>query len=315
MIRYKVKMKLLILLSCLFTGILNCMDNTPEKSNSELIVYAIPAYNADGGSSNYINNFLNQKTEVINVYTSPYIPDLGQDLCIGHLRTALETHKDKKNVIIHAVSQGTATALNYLAHEDKGKCIKALILESVLISGNSAIIHTLAGPLGAEIITNLPLAYYWLPYIAKIKFPFYQPGGKQAIKSIKNLPTNIPIIIIHSKKDPQVSYNGACALYYALRAQGNNSVYLITKEGSRHMNLIDPFSDKNLINEVLKDHKLIEDSGAYDQQNIVNKALFQPDHSEFKKIYDDLILKERNHTYLGYVLLTLGAAACFYVIA
>ncbi len=207
--------------------IFNVVLNAICQNNVILHIYSIPGQNGLGGNPDYIKGLLGDNQATITPVSTPEnYPDLGQRKCINFLREACLMNKDKK-FIIHATSQGTATALNYLV-EDQGRQIQALILESALVSGNSAIYHTVSGPLmNLKKVTKLPFAYYWLPYCAKIVFPWYSPGGIQPIFSIDSIPTTVPVIIIHSKQDYQLSYNDACALYYRLRACGNDNVYLI----------------------------------------------------------------------------------------
>ena len=271
------------------------LSSTIVHGMRNIKVLAIPGQNGLGSESFYVKQCLGTNMDVTQVETPSLRPDFGQDRCIKHLREALSLVRNKK-VIIHATSQGTATALNYLATEDKEKKITALVLESVLISGNDAIQHTvksgLMGSLGP--LAKIPGSYYWLPYCAKVGFPYYWPGGKQVIKSLQNISTNIPIIIIHSKNDLQLSYKGALALYYGLKANGNNNVYLISKDGSRHIQISDTH-DQSIIRQILKKNGLMNNDNKQ-----VNLQLYQPDHNQddFKKSYNDLNNQEKWHTRL-----------------
>lgn len=225
-----------------------------------------------------------------------------------HLREAINA-SDNQGSIIHATSQGTATAINYVAHEDKGTRIQALVLEATLGSGNSAVHHTVNGPLmNMSAVAKLPFSYYWLPYFAKSVFFGYWPAGKQAINSIKDIPTNMPVVIVHSKHDPQLSYNDACALYYGLKERGNNNVYLISKEGRRHVQILWADNDKTIVRAILKKHGLLEgDNEQNEMLDALDLSVYQPDHRPFKKQYNALIDKENNHVRFGYAL---GAGIC-----
>jgi len=278
--------------------------------DATLQVYAIPGQNGSGSEPEYVANLLGQNVATIVPIETPSAPDLGQERCIRYLRAVLSKN-DSKNAIIHATSQGTATTLNYLANEDKGKCIKGLILEAPLATGNSAIIHTLNGPLkNKPVIANLPFSYYWVPYCAKASFPCYWPSGKQPIKSIDKIPTNIPIILIHSKNDPQLSYNDTCALYYGLRSHGNNNVYLISKDGCNHLQIMQTEADKQLIRSILERHNVLPYSDSSEKREEINLTEYQPDHMQFKELYDSLINKERNHDCLRYAGCVLGFSIC-----
>lgn len=286
-----------------------------------LHVYAIPGQNGSGSEARYVKKLLGKKSvEVTQVQTPTALPDLGQNRCIKYLREAVKSRGNSPEGIIHATSQGTATALNYVAYEDKGKQIKALILESTLGSGNSGIHHTASGPLmemtfpALSKITNLPLSYYWAPYVAKAMFPAYSPSGKQAIRSIKDVPTNMLVVIAHSKEDMQLSYDDACALYYGLREQGNNNAYLITKDGDKHLWILK--DDKQVVRAILHKHTLLASPDEEQGKMLGNIDLsaYQPPHQQFKKQHDALVNKEKNHLRLGY-LLTAGicVAACYFI--
>jgi hypothetical protein len=263
-------------------------------------VYAIPGQNGMGSEPTYVEAlFAGYPVTVVSVAT-PGSSDLGQGRCLTCLREAF-AQKAFETAIIHATSQGTATALNYLADEDAGHHIKALILESVLVSGNSAIYHTTHGPLmGTSFLSSLarlPLSYYWAPYCAKCLFPWYWPFGKQPIKVLDKIPTTLPIIIIHSKDDMQLSYDDACALYYGLRSRGNDNVYLISKDGSRHIHLIDE-REKNVVLAILQRHGLLTSRAV--GEPTIDLSAYQPDPLVFKPLYDSLVWKESCHRLVGY---------------
>jgi len=164
-----------------------------------------------------------------------------------------------------------------------------------LISGNDAIQHTVSDAMGMPWVTRLPLSYYWLPYGAKIFcFPHYSPAGTQVIKTLQDIPNDIPIIIIHSTQDFQLSHKGALALYHGLRANGNYNVYLIEKWGSQHLNLLENDEQtKEVVQAILENHNLKHVT----HERAINLARYQPNHRErrFKKPYDDLNKKEAWH--------------------
>ncbi len=275
------------------------------EATRSVFVYTIPGQNGLGSETNYVRNLLGDETlAIVPVETPQKFPDMGQSRCINYLDAALTKNVAKDPVIIHATSQGTATALNYLADVDKGTRIKALILEAPLVSGNSAVCHTLKGPLlNLRRLVNSPFSYYWLPYCAKSFFPFYWPFGKQVIKSIKKIPAacDIPIVIVHSKDDVQLSYDDACALYYGLCLK-NKNVYLISKEGREHLNILQDEADKKVVRAILARHNLL--AGIQEE---VDLSFYQPDPAPFKEMYEELVAKERNHVFVGYGLM---AACC-----
>lgn len=119
------------------------------------------------------------------------------------------------------------TYLNTLKHSYPK--IIAVILEAVLISGDSAIWHTATNYIAPN-IKYIPFLYYIAPYIGIIACLSYFPAGKQSIWSINHetFPQDIPFIIIHSDDDRQLPFNGACALYYKL-TEKNKNVYFKQK--------------------------------------------------------------------------------------
>jgi len=171
----------------------------------------------------------------------------------------------------------------------------------VLISGNSSIEHTVGCRMNCSKITNLPFSYYWLPYFAKAIFVLYWPSGKQPIKSLKSISNELLIIIIHSENDPQLSFKDACALYYGLKSQGNNNVYLISNEDDRHLNVMYDVYDDEAVRSILMKHNLLE------QKMTINTdlSMYQTDHLPFKNRYNELLMKEKKHERLFY-LITVG---------
>ncbi len=280
--------------------------------NKSSIVYAIPAQNGLGSGPEYIHTVFNISGDAIVPVPTPLSADLGQNRCVDLLKKTIEKNPAQK-AIIHATSQGTATALNYLAHYDD-ESIAALILEAPLASGNSAIIHTLKGPLtqdnsSLKTLAQLPGAYYTIPYGAKIEFPSYWPAGKQAIKSAAKISSTLPIILVHAKNDPQISYDDTLALYYALRSHGNNNVYLISKDGSRHINLLTSDRDKKIACAILGAYDLLE---THEYDHTIDLLDYQPAHESYKNLYEEFIRKEKNHERIAFascIAMAAGLAA------
>jgi len=287
-------MKKFILSTTFFACSISAMQ--PSQQSPVLPVYAVPGQNGLGSESDYIKGVLGKDTKIVKVATPERFRDLGQSFCERHMSEAFEKNDNKQGAIVYATSQGTATSLNYLADTDKGKKIKALILEATLASGNSAIYHTVTGPLmNMNICTKIPFSYYLLPYAANFFMPGYRPAGKQPIKSIDAIPTDIPIVIIHSKNDMQLSYDDACALYYGLRSKGNDNVYFIHKEDCGHVRILESEDERNIIKRVLKKHGLMVGILSVEEADL---SAYQPDPMQYKAHYDDLIAKETRHTYI-----------------
>lgn len=270
------------------------------QQGKDLVVYAVPGQNGLGSEEGYVQQVLGNDLRVVKVGTPSILADLGQSGCQGYLRDALQ--KEDKPGIVYATSQGTATAINYLASCDKKENIQALVLEAVLASGNSAIHHTLTGTSG---VNDASYSYYILPYLARIVFPCYRAAGEQPIKALDNLPKDIPIIIVHSKNDMQLPYDGACALYYGLRSKGNDNVYFISKDGFSHINILYSDPERNVVRSILKKHDLLKTS-----PEVSDLSEFQPDPLQYKPCYDALMAtKEAKHTYVERTAVCVGLLA------
>jgi len=277
--------------------LINFLNGTePNKLENPLKVFVISGQNNVGLDWPYVSQNTGVSPENIHRVKTPLnrqSMDLGQSCCMKELENFLKNNDDK--FIVYAGSQGTATALNFFSKNPKHavKC-KGMVLESVLASGNSAIYHTITNPLfGFPKLKWVPGLYYLAPYIAKIvSFPSYSPGGDQPIKSVANLNIEGPIIIAHSEKDPQLSYNDARAIYYALR-KDNKSAYLINKKEIGHINIL--CHDDTVKN-------ILEQLGIISKQKTTGKldiSKYQPNLEDHKAAYDELIKKECKRRRLG----------------
>lgn len=195
----------------------------PEHHNTHLLV--IPGQNGLGGQNiKTVLPYFKDKDHLIHYVETPlWTPDLGQSRCVNYLKKTMSCLENNTPVIIHASSQGTATAINYTAEHPQQ--VRALILESILLSGNSAIEHTVKYCTFPS-ATSLPGSYYWMPYVAKFQFPLYSPAGNQAIFNADKLPIDLPIIIMHHTNDPQLSYKDAQALYAFLKQQKKITMFI-----------------------------------------------------------------------------------------
>ncbi len=273
--------------------------NVPLENIDDFHFIIIPGQNGMGGTYFQKHNLSSVFSNDITRIATPggLKIDLGQEQCMKFLHDAMQGQE--KNVIIHATSQGTATALNYVAEYPEK--VKALILEATMGSGNSAILHTIR-EMGVGVPSSCadsPGSDCSPPYSAKVLFPSYSPSGKQAIKSIKKLPQDLPIIIIHSKNDPQLSYDDACALYYGLRLGGNTNTYFFSQEGGRHIDILSWDDEKNdALNKIFERHGLPYNKLRADRVDEADIAQYQPDPEQFKKHYEDLERKEKKHEQL-----------------
>ncbi len=278
------------MLALLLMNILHGMEQENQRELPK--VFVIPGISNDGYDEDYVTRTTGISPEKIHRVGTPAIPlsDLGQSSCTKHLKDALQNNED--DFILYANSQGTATALNFLSQNPKHKdnC-KGIVLEAVLGSGNSAIYHSTTVRF-VPALKKIPGLYYLAPYLAKIFFLTYWPAGDQPIKSVKNLKINGPIIIGHSKKDPELSYKDACAIYYALR-QKNDDIYFISKNGNKHVELFRNRNNASTVRNILASHGL-SPAGV----NSIDLRDYQPDPADHKAAYDELMAKERTHIWI-----------------
>ncbi|MFA6066633.1 MAG: hypothetical protein WC707_05635 [Candidatus Babeliaceae bacterium] len=218
-------------------------------NSAESFSIILPGQNGLGGDSFEQNQIVNTPSHATIRFTTlknPMYIDLGQGNCIQDFEKQLHEPPYKNNKhYFYGISQGTATLLNWLgkmSHEEQEKNVHSLVLESVLGSGDSAILHTIESTILTKIITYLPFTRAWLPLAAKIvAFPTYNPFGKQAVTSAKKISPNIPVIIMHNHADPQLSINDAREVYCSLVENGHNSAYLLEVDSQHqaHLDILD----------------------------------------------------------------------------
>jgi|GEM_PF-3942705 len=278
---------------CLFNQSYSAVHKRP------LAVAVIPGISGGDFFADTVHNHINYDVMPYPVPTPIYAIDLGQRFCQRHLENTLKKITDP--FIIDASSQGTATALNYLAkNPDIAERTQALILTGTLASGNSGILQELTNWPFLSFMADLPFSYYFVPYITKLLPPFwtYSPSGQQAIDAVENIrKSKIPIILVHGMDDPEVSSNDSRALYYKLRENENKYVYLILVNTKQHVGILYHNTQaRKAVQSILQHHKLIDTS---DSNNVMD---YQPDHVQFKQYYDALRYKENVHKVIGTVI-------------
>ncbi len=309
-----------------------------SSENMQLIV--VPGQNGLGGGN--LGRVLPQFTNINRVET-PDLADFGQGRCLMYLRKALmDLTTMSNNKVLHASSQGTATALNYFAYVNervkiKAKnngsitrttknCddvslrtdnIKALILESVMLTGNSAIEHSVTQMM-LPIVEKLPLHYYWLPYFAKFAFWMYSPAGRQAIFSVDHLPQDLPIIILHAPKDPQLSFKDSQALYAYLTTKGHEHVYFMSVENGYHVLLLHEDDDQTKhLRAILNSHGVLPIKEQEEELTLDDniKQLYQPEtQPEWINHFNDLRCRENRMWYIDWCVKGVFYGLLFYML-
>lgn len=235
------------------------MQGSSLNPDQEFYSILVPGQNGLGGDSFKNNGVINtenhsnfQSLGVNGLGAAQRMIDLGQDNCVESFKSRLYHDGcagNSKNLLF-GVSQGTATLVNFLAkktHAEQEAFTKGLVLESVLGSGNSAILHTVSN---VPVVTYIPFARLWAPWVAKVfAFPYYKPYGQQVFSSIKKISPNIPVVMMHDVNDPQLSINDARQAYVNAKKAGHNRVYLMETENNgepRHFDLLggDPLNDR-----------------------------------------------------------------------
>lgn len=275
--------KNIFLFIALTSGYALAMESQP---NTHLLV--IPGQNGMGGQNvPTVLPYFSQHNRKHLIPTPLQNPDFGQTTCQNYLKEALDSLKDtdvihnNDHLILHGSSQGTATTINYAANNPKN--IKALILESVMLTGNSAIFHTVDNMMIPESCDLPDSSYYPLSYTAKVMYPSYSPTGEQPINNIDKLPNNLPIIILHDTQDFQLSFKDAQALYaYLTSVRQNENVYLFAQESQRgeHINLLKENNTQEIsaINTILQLHGLLPfDRDLKIINKIINLEKYQPE--------------------------------------
>lgn len=273
----------------------------------DYFAFVVPGASGLGGESfEGIINTSEKNTKNCGTLYSLYT-DLGQGNCIEHFAKQLKVYEDvieKMALLISGISQGTATVINWLAQQplDVQERVGVLILESVVESGNSAILYTIENGLlvsrkypllkaACKATSYLPFARVWLPLTAKIMFPTYNPWGKQAIDAVEKISNRIPVIIMHNIHDQQTSIDGAIALYLKF-LENQNDVYLFTanQEGRRdHFNIINigSIDDKKMklgaLQEIYKKHNLPINPIWVSKISEEQLKQFQPDGQELQQ--------------------------------
>ena len=247
------------------------LENTP--SSIRYIYLIVPGQGNFGGTENdgkLPQTIPEHYKEIIRLKTpgdatkSPFSKfssiddDFGQKNCQDLLHAQLDELFEQSNIkfMVHAYSQGTASILKYVSDlelEDKNLALKekrtskieALILESAMISGFSAMYtytsnHFHYGLIEAgRLCSQVAYSEYVIPLFAqKTTFPEFDINGTQTIEILKNIPRTFPIIILHSPQDYILPFDGALATYQTLSELENKNVYLIPVDRKIHIDMM-----------------------------------------------------------------------------
>ncbi len=171
-----------------------------------------------------------------NVFYKKYV-NLGQSRDIERLSYAcdrtLEQVSDCNGIVLLGISRGSATILN-LAAINKDIPIRAIIAEASFDTLKSVVKHLLKR-----------FHVSWIPFSRKIStkiannwFQDLNIKGLFPIDIVANIDKNIPILLVHSRKDSVVPIASSYVLYIALLASGHKHVYLLELPSGDHGKLM-----------------------------------------------------------------------------
>ncbi len=183
--------------------------------------------------------------------------NLGQQKDMARLHEAIQTAREKlpgHQLVLGGISRGAVVCLNVLGlYQPDG--VAALVLESPFDSFKNIINH---------LIKRFGMS--WVPFsekigfkIARSQFPELDLEGISPIKTVPYLPYNIPILIVHSKKDKVIPVKCSRKLYIKLRQSGHHHVYLFELHNGAHgklMNGPDAIHYQNIVHAFYKKYNL-----------------------------------------------------------
>lgn len=161
-----------------------------------------------------------------------HLLNLGQEADLQALNTVIHevsAHNSSAKKILIGLSRGAVTIFNYVALYNPTD-VAALVLESPFDTFTSVLKHFL-GP--AYLMSGL------CNKIAYSVFPALNKKGPFPSQLVNQIPLNLPIIFIHSKKDSLVPINSSRNLYIALRRRGHEHVYLVELASGKHGHLLE----------------------------------------------------------------------------
>jgi len=181
---------------------------------------------------------------------------------------------DCNGIVLVGISRGSATILNYAA-VNKDTPIKAIIAEASFDTLKSVVKHLLKR-----------FHVSWVPFSRKIgmkiadnQFQNLNVRGLFPIDIVANIDKNIPILLVHSRKDAVVPLASSRVLYIRLRTSGHKHVYLLELPLGNHGKLMQSGSNKlyqNVVHAFYKKHKLPHNKDCADKAEHILLAQCKP---------------------------------------
>lgn len=158
-----------------------------------------------------------------------------QDDCqrLKEVYRKVRTDYPDHTIVLVGISRGAATILKVASQEQLDN-LGALVLESPFDTLSSIIDHLLR----RFCVQWVPFAEHMARAICKKHFPNIDIQGTFPIDVAHQLPKEIPVLFIHSKKDKVVPLNSSRLLYSKLINNGHTDAYLLELNAGLHGKLV-----------------------------------------------------------------------------
>lgn len=207
--------------------------------------------------------------------------NLGQETDIQAFKQAYSKVCDAlpdHGVVACGVSRGAVTILNCAAQLDN---LRAIIVESPFDTLKS-------------VVKNLLRNYkvHWVPFstaigmkIALNKFPLIDYKGAFPIDHVDKLPKDLPIMLVHSRRDWVVQVNCSRRLYIKLLESNHTNVYYLELASGNHARLLCGPEGQlyhNIVHAFYKKHGLPHDESSA-KEGMPHLKHFQPTIDDIKQ--------------------------------
>lgn len=163
--------------------------------------------------------------------------NLGQELDLLRLDQAyqrtLQQIPDNHSVVILGLSRGASATLNWLALRQPQR-IAAAVIESAFDTIENVIAHIMK----KYKLSWIPLSGKMGNGIMRLYFPAIDLDGIMPAKTVAKISPDIPILLVHSKKDQVIPVKSSRNIYCQLVDTGHTKVHLLELPAGRHGKLI-----------------------------------------------------------------------------
>ena len=149
--------------------------------------------------------------------------------CLRHAYTQIMGLHQDRLAVLYGVSRGASTIFNFLA-SCKPTSVRAVILESPFAAFDDVMAHLAKKYFFNRIWGGESL----IRALASLIFPRYKWEGMRPIDLVKEIPIDLPILLICTASDELVPYTSTERLYDALREAGCINVHLLKLNVGHH---------------------------------------------------------------------------------